>query len=325
MPAKQRNTRTKEQIKTKKADFMAKFTSLLEQWPRYLLVTCDNIGSQHMQRIRKSLKGGKGQLLMGRNTLMRKAIRDHMEQHPEWESLAANIRGNLGFLFTKLSLQQLRDLVLESTVPAVAKAGAVAPSDVILPKQVTTLEPTKTSFFAALDIATKITKGCVEILNDVKLCESGKKVGSSEAALLQMLEIKPFTYGLKIIHCVEDNCIFNPSFLDFTESTLFEAISQGISRVAALSLAIQHPTLPSFPHVVATGFKNVIAIALETGYMFKQAEPIKHRLENPDANVPVAKVEEKKIEPKVVVPAVAKPKEPSSESGGGDDGLMDFF
>lgn len=47
---------------------------------------------------------------------------------------------------------------------APARAGAIAPVDVIVPKQATTLGPEKTSFFQALQITTKITKGCIEIL-----------------------------------------------------------------------------------------------------------------------------------------------------------------
>jgi len=191
------------------------------------------------------------------------------------------VKHNVGIVLTKGSLTELRDKLLEMTIPAIAKTGSVAPDDVVLPKQVTTLEPTKTSAFAALDIATKITRGCVEILNDVKLCEKGKKVGTSEAALLQMLDIKPFTYGLKVVNCY-DGSIFQPSFLDFTESDLFKSISVGIGQVAALSLALSYPTLPAFPHVVATGFKNLVAVALETNYSFKQAEALKRRVENPD-------------------------------------------
>ena len=33
---------------------------------------------------------------------------------------------------------------------------------------------------------------------DVKLIKSGDKVGASEATLLNMLKISPFTYGLEI-------------------------------------------------------------------------------------------------------------------------------
>jgi len=325
MPAKARSTRTKEEVKGRKADYIAKVITLLEEYPRFLCVTCDNIGSKLLQQIRLSLRTSQSVILMGKNTLIRKAIRTKLEEHPEWESILTCIHHNVGIVLTKGSLSDLRARLLENTVPAVAKTGSVAPDDVVLPKQVTTLEPTKTSFFAALDIATKITRGCVEILNDVKLCEKNRKVGSSEAALLQMLDIKPFTYGLKVVNCY-DGSVFSPAYLDFTESDLFKSISVGIGQVAALSLALSYPTLPAFPHVVASGFKNLVAIALETGYSFKQAEPLKNRVENPDAFKPVEVVTQPKVEPKVetkVEPKVEIVKEESEEEGGGD--LMDFF
>ena len=71
--------------------------------------------------------------------------------------------------------------------------------DVVLPAQNTGLGPEKTSFFQALAIPTKITKGTIEILNDIKLITEADKVGASEATLLQMLKIYPFSYGL-VVH-----------------------------------------------------------------------------------------------------------------------------
>jgi len=214
---------------------------------------------------------------------MRRAIRNKIEEHPEWEAILPLVKDNVGLVLTKGSLTALRDKLLESTVPAVAKAGVIAPGDVLLRKQITTLEPTKTSFFAALDIATKITKGCVEILNDVKLCARGKKVGSSEAALLQMLNIKPFTYGLKVQACWEGS-FFEPEFLEYTEDHLARAIAVGLTNVAALSLGLSYPTLPALKHVIAGGFQNLVAASLEVGHSFKQMDDIKNRIENPGAH-----------------------------------------
>ena len=85
-------------------------------------------------------------------------------------------------------------------VEAPAKAGAIAPIDVFVPPQNTGLGPEKTSFFQALSIATKISKGTIEILSEVHLITKDDKVGFSEATLLQMLKIYPFAYGLKILH-----------------------------------------------------------------------------------------------------------------------------
>ena len=78
---------------------------------------------------------------------------------------------------------------------APARSGTVAPCDVIVPAGPTGCDPGQTAFFQALAIPTKIAKGQIEIISDVKLITLGEKVGSSEAALLQKLNIKPFSYG----------------------------------------------------------------------------------------------------------------------------------
>lgn len=83
-------------------------------------------------------------------------------------------------------------------VEAPAKAGAIAPRDVFIDPQNTGLGPEKTSFFQALSIATKISRGTIEILSKVHLIKVDEKVGASEATLLQMLKIYPFAYGFKI-------------------------------------------------------------------------------------------------------------------------------
>jgi len=303
---------------TKKLEYMKKLTALMEEYPRIVLVTCDNIGSKHMQNIRKGLRG-RGVLLMGKNTLMRKAIKMAKESHPEWQELLPEIWGNIGLVFTHEQLGGLKDKLLESRVPALAKVGLVAPQDVLLPAQVTTLEPTKTNFFAALDIATKITRGCVEILADVKLCTEGRKVGSSEAALLQMLDMKPFTYGLKLVSCYDEGNVFPADLLKVTPADIYKAFAAGVGQVAALSLAIGYPTLPAFPHVVGAGFRKCLAIALATEYSFKQADAFKNRASAAPAPSAAA-ASTPAAAPKVDVkpPAPAKPSSSSSQEEFGD-------
>jgi len=302
----------------KKMDYMKKLIGLMEEYPRLILVTCDNIGSNHMQRIRSGLRG-RGVLLMGKNTLMRKAIRLNKEAHPEWQDLLPQIWGNIGLVFTNEPLDVIEPKLLESRVPANAKAGIIAPQDVMLPAQVTTLEPTKTNFFAALDIATKITRGCVEILADVKLCSEGKKVGSSEAALLQMLDMRPFTYGLKLVACFDNGCVFDASLLRKKAADVYKSFGSGVGNVAALSLAIGYPTLPAFPHVVGAGFRNCLSIALATEYEFKQATAIKERAAAGPAVVVAPVVETK---PVVQPPA---PKAPVKETSSEEPDLGDIF
>lgn len=66
------------------ATFIYFFQQLLDDYPKCFIVGADNVGSKQMQQIRMSLRG-KAVVLMGKNTMMRKAIRGHLENNSALE------------------------------------------------------------------------------------------------------------------------------------------------------------------------------------------------------------------------------------------------
>jgi len=270
----------KEDKATWKSNYFLKITQLFDEYPKCFIVNADNVGSKQMQQIRQALRE-KAVVLMGKNTMMRKAIRGHLENNPSLEKLLPCIRNNVGFVFTKEDLVEVRGLLLSNKVQAPARAGAVAPLDVKIPAQPTTLGPEKTSFFQALQIPTKITKGTIEILNEVNLIKEGEKVGQSESTLLNMLNISPFTYGLVVENVYDSGTIFSPAVLDITDEDIKSSFMGGVRRVAALSLAMNYPTACSAPHSIINGFKNLLAVAVETDIDFAEAEQTKEYLKDP--------------------------------------------
>nr|ABW74650.1 60S acidic ribosomal phosphoprotein P0 [Stylophora pistillata] len=272
----------REDKSTWKTNYFMKLIQYIDEFPKMFLVGVDNVGSKQMQQIRQSLRG-RAEILMGKNTMIRKAIRGHLESNPALEKLIPHIKGNVGFVFTKEELTDVRDLILANKVAAPAKAGAVAPLDVYVPKGNTGLGPEKTSFFQALAIPTKIAKGTIEILNDVHLIKKDDKVGASESTLLNMLKISPFSYGLVIQQVYEGGACFSPDVLDITSEDILSRFITGIVNVASVSLEIGYPTVASVPHSIINGFKNIAAVAVETEITFPQVEQLKAFLENPDA------------------------------------------
>jgi len=307
----------REDKSTWKANYFVKLTQLLDEYPKCFIVGADNVGSKQMQEIRIALRG-KAVVLMGKNTMMRKAIRGHLEVNPDLERLLPFIKMNVGFVFTKEDLIDVRDMLLANKVKAPAKAGALAPLDVIVPSQNTGMGPEKTSFFQALSIPTKITKGTIEIINDVELIKAGDKVGMSEATLLNMLKISPFTYGLVVQKVSDSGSVFDPEILDITDDDLKAKFMAGVANVAAVSLAISYPTIASVPHSVVNGMKNLLAVAAVTDISFKEAETLKEFLADPSkfaaaaAAAPAAGG---------AAPAAAAAKEPEPESEEEDDDM----
>jgi len=145
------------------------------------------------------------------------------------------------------------------------------------------MEPGKTSFFQALGVPTKIARGTIEITSELKLVEAGTKVGASEATLLNMLNISPFTYGMSILQIYDDGNTFAPSVLDIEESQLLKAFSTAVTTIATISLALNYPTLPSVMHSVVNSYKNLLAIAVETEIEWDGISELKDRIANPDA------------------------------------------
>jgi large subunit ribosomal protein LP0 len=239
----------REDKATWKSNYFLKLINLLDEFPKFFIVQADNVGSNQMQQIRIALRGT-AEVLMGKNTMMRKAIRGHLDSNPALEKVLPHIVDNIGFVFTKADLVEVRDKLLSNKKPAAAKAGAMAPIDVFVPAQNTGLGPEKTSFFQALQIATKITRGTIEMLNEVHIIKKDEKVGASEAALLGMLNINPFAYGLQILQVYDGGSIFHPSVLDITDEDIRSKFIEGAAIVTMTCLGIGYPTAASVPHMV---------------------------------------------------------------------------
>ncbi|CAO3563225.1 unnamed protein product [Mortierella alpina] len=269
-----------------------------------------------MHEIRKALRGD-ARILMGKNTMVRRAIRILQVENPDYEKLMPSVRGNIGFVFTNSDLKTIRDKVLTNRVKAPAKAGALAPIDVFIPAGNTGMEPGKTSFFQALGVPTKIARGTIEIINEVHLIKEGVRVGASEAALLNMLNISPFTYGLVVVQVYDQGTVFHPTVLDIEEETLVAHFVTGIKNIAAISLQIGYPTVASVPHSIINSYKNLLAISIATEYSFPGAEKIKAYLADPSAFAVAAPVAAASSSAEKVVEKVEEKEESDDDMGFG--------
>lgn len=178
------------------------------------------------------------------------------------------------------------------------------------------MEPGKTSFFQALGVPTKIARGTIEITTDLKLVEAGTKVGASEATLLNMLNISPFTYGMGISQIYDQGQTFASDVLDIEESQLLKAFSQAITTIATISLATGYPTLPSVMHSVVNSYKNLISVAIETDYEWEAISELKDRIANPDKYASAAPAAGAAASSESAAPAAEeKPAEEEEEEG----------
>jgi large subunit ribosomal protein LP0 len=268
----------------KKLSYGERVNDLLDNYDTALLVHADNVGSRQFMDIRASIRP-ESVVLMGKNTLMRKCITNYCKAKGDdtWMILANKLVGNVGIIFTKGDLLDVRKKIKQFVVPAPARVGAIAQSTVIVPAGPTGMEPSKTSFFQTLNIATKINKGTIEIISDVLVLSPGDRVSSSAAVLLSALKYMPFEYGLEVLEVYDKGAMYPSAVLDITNETLEAKFMSGVKQVAAFSLASNYPTLASVPHSIVNAYKNVLSISIGTDYTFELAQKVKDYLANPGA------------------------------------------
>jgi large subunit ribosomal protein LP0 len=277
--------RADRQIPQRKIDYGKKLKQLLSDYNTCLIVTVDNVGSSQIAQMRKDFRG-RARFLFGKNTLIRKIIREYMKEtgNKKLMKLLDLVRGNCGFVFVKGDFSAIRKEIISRKVQCPAKAGTVAPTDVFVPPGPTGMEPTQTTFFQAMNIGTRINKGQIDIVDEVHLIKQGEKVGLSQSVLLTKLNIKPFYYGMKVKSIYDDGKAMDASVLDITDEEIANAFYNGLKNISSLCYEINMPIILNVPHSMINAYKKVLSLGLSlNSYSWDKLKTVKDMLENPGA------------------------------------------
>lgn len=320
-------------VNDEKQEYSARMNRLLDTYSKILFCSLDNVRSEQMHSVRFALRG-KGEVLVGKKTMQKKIIALRAESDDATsvdkalhKALCEENRlvGNLGLVFTNADTAEVTKILSSFRVQAPARVGAVAPVDVVVPAGNTGLEPTMTSFFQALNIPTKITKGTVEITTDKKVLSVGDKVDSSTSALLQKLNISPFFYCAEVQFYWDRGLLFGVEDLSVTDALLEQTMLTGISNLTAVSLATGILTEASFPHAIMDGFKNLLAASVETNYVFEEYNGKKLRTDVKEGKVAAAPAATASAAAPASKSAPAAAKAPEPEEEEDDFGMGGLF
>merc|ERR1719231_1914123 len=220
--------------------------------------------------------------------MIRKGLEIGHGRHPEcgMDKLRSIMVGNIGFIFaTNSTLDEVREVIGQYKVMSAAKSGQISLVDWKIPSGPTGMDPSQTNFFQALNIATKIVKGQIELVSEYQILKIGEKVSASQQVLLTKLGIKPFEYGMIVQQVYQDAAVFSAAVLDIKPAELIAKFCVGIANMAAFSRELGIPTESGVPHALGNAFKNVAALVGKIDFEFKEVEEVKKFFENPDAYV----------------------------------------
>lgn len=248
----------------KKNFLFQRTTDLFTKYQKFAIVNLNNITSSQLQRAKKEWYG-EAEFLFGKNTTINKAL-EKMNR----KDISSKINGNVAIIFTN-EIKKIKNILNNNSRDTVAKVGAFAQKDVFIDKQLTSMAPDKTSFFSAMDISTKITKGKVEITKSCLVLKKNEKVTPSQANLLKIMNILPFTYSLKLETIYENN-FYEPWIVDINENDIQNIMKDNLNLILNVSVGLDIIVKPSVPFFARNALKNAVGLSLGLGIKNKLTE-----------------------------------------------------
>merc|ERR1711976_874432 len=293
---------SKAMVNQRKRDIVNRLCECFSKYKQIVVVSLDNVSTNQIHAARAILQQGehKGEMIIGKNTLIKKALKfkteapnpssedyeDHKKhtQDPRLAALVPLMKLNVGLIFSEEPYLDLRVKVEAEKIKMPARTGIPAPCNVILPVGPTGVEVGKIDLFHKLNIQCKTVKSAIEINKEVKIITKGEKVSEGATQMCKLLQIVPFEYSLSFQYVFIDGVVLDQNIIEMPLDKVTDAFEQYAGFLTALSLGADIPNSLSVPQFLANGFKTLLAIGSESGYEFAE---LKQALEA-SANAPQA-------------------------------------
>ncbi len=254
-------------VNPRKVKEVEELKKLIEEYPVVGIVNMYGMPARPLQEIRKMLRG-KAVIRMSKKTLMKLALKGSTKKGVE--KLEEYMEGQPAFIFSKIDAFMLYKLLQKEKTPMPAKAGDVAPKDVIVKAGPTPI-PAGPAIgqFNRLKIPVMVQDGKIHVRQDTVVIRKGEVFSEELANLLGKLGIEPMEMTLNLIAAWQDGIIFTKDVLAVDEEEYKEKLLQAFQNALKLSVEIVYPTKHNIEMLLTKAFTNAKTLGLEAGIIDK--------------------------------------------------------
>lgn len=294
-------------VNDRKRGIVQKLCQCFTDYKQVAVCSLDNVSTNQLHNARKILSEGenKGEMIIGKNTLIKKALHfmtekpdpsdANYEDHKQWTQdtrlkvLEPLIKQNVGLIFSDESYVDLKKKIEAEKISMPARTGILAPCSVTIPEGPTGIEVGKIDLFHKLNISCKTVRSAIEVVKAVQIITKGEKVGEGATQMCKLLNIVPFEYALEFKYVYSEGVVFDEEVLEMDLSSVVDTFKKLQTYATAISVGAGIPNQLSIPHFIKNGFKLLAAIGMESGYSFKELDDLQNNTceAGPADNAPV--------------------------------------
>jgi len=215
---------------------------LITEYPVFGIINMVDMPTLQLQRMRNRFKD-KAFLIMTKKRLIKLAIDQLKDSKKNIEKMNASLEGMPALIFTKEDPFKLSKLLSKGKSAAAAKAGQIAPNDIVIPAGPTPFAPGPViGELGQLGIKTEIKEGKIHIKEDKLVVKGGEVIDAKVANILSRLGIEPMEIGLSLVAVYDNGLIYTKDVLSVDEKAYIDMLKQIHLDAVALSVSVGYAT-----------------------------------------------------------------------------------
>ena len=281
----------KREPSAEKVAIVARIAKLAKDYPVLAVTKLSKVRSAQLMAVRKVLRG-QAEIVVVKNKLAILGLKRSGIKNAD--ELLKHLEGQNALIFTRLDPFKLFLLLEKNRVNLAARAGDIAPVDIVVPAGNTGQQAGPVlSEFREAGIQTKIEAGSIQVVKDSVVAKPGAQISPKLASLLSRLGIKPIRAGLAIALALENGLIYGAEAVAIDLDKYRESLLQGYASSKGLAVYIGYVTKESGPAIIAKAYREALAVAVEAGELTPESAPVILAKAEAEANAVLTKAKEK--------------------------------
>ncbi|MEM4246883.1 MAG: 50S ribosomal protein L10 [Candidatus Woesearchaeota archaeon] len=266
MSRKDRGKKTSNAAPQKKA-VIKKIQELAKKYPIIGVLNMHSLPAAQLARMKAQLRKDV-EMLMTKKSLILLAMDKLKESKKGIEGLEKVLPEMPALIFTKENPFAIFKTIKKSKSKAPAKAGQLAPFDLVVPAGPTPFAPGPVlSELSMLGIKAGVEGGKVVVKQDCTVCKAGQPIKPTLASMLARLGIEPMEIGLDLVAIYEAGMIYPKAILDIDETKFMSDLTTAASWAFNLAIEASYLSKDTAEQLLQKAFREAKAVALEGGVM----------------------------------------------------------
>jgi large subunit ribosomal protein L10 len=281
----------KREPRPEKVAMVERIAKLSKAYPMLAVTKLSKVRSAQLMAVRKVLRG-EAEIVVVKNKLAILGLKKSGIKNAE--EVLKHLEGQNALIFSKLDPFKLFLMLEKNRVNLAARAGDVAPTDIVIPAGNTGQQAGPVlSEFREAGVMTKIEAGSIQVVKDSVVAKAGTQISPKLASLLSRLGIKPIRAGIAIALALENGLVYAAEAVAIDLDKYRASLLQGYGSAKALAIEIGYVTKETALEIIAKAYREALAVAVEAGEITPESAPLILAKAEAEANAVLAKAKEK--------------------------------